>query len=98
VLENRSESRLSVLESKIVELNKVILRNNDNNPLKERRNNGLGAIRTPELVIQGSCSKLEPLYSFFTTDCQPVKEIQTRNDKGSNGDLCTSCTEDLGSF
>ncbi|HXY87634.1 MAG TPA: hypothetical protein VEG44_04280 [Candidatus Acidoferrales bacterium] len=52
MLENRSESRLSVLESKIVELNKVILRNNDDNPLKERRNNGLGAIRTPELAIQ----------------------------------------------
>jgi hypothetical protein len=47
---------------------------------------------------EGSFSKLESLRSFFTTDCQPVKEIQTCNDKGSNGDLCTSCTEDLGSF
>jgi hypothetical protein len=40
---------------------------------------------------------LEPLLSFFTTDCQPVKEIQTRDDKESNGDFCTSNKEDLGS-
>jgi len=59
---------------------------------------GSGRFERQNSPFKGSCSKLEPLYSFFTTDCQPVKEIQTRNDKGSNGDLCTSCTEDLGSF
>jgi hypothetical protein len=41
---------------------------------------------------------LDPLLSFLTTDCQPVKAIETLDDKESNGDLCTSSTEDLGSF
>jgi hypothetical protein len=34
--------------------------------------------------------------SFFTADCPLVKEIQTRNDKESNGDLCPSTEEDCG--
>jgi hypothetical protein len=42
-----------------------------------------------------SFSILEPLLSFFTTDCQRVKEIQSRGDKEFKGDSCVSSDEDI---
>ena len=47
--ENVVESRLSAIESKIEELNKLILKNFDDNTTERMKNSGLGAIRTPDL-------------------------------------------------
>jgi len=48
-LETSIESRLTSIESKIDELNNFLLKNNDDNPNELSKNNGLGAIRTPDL-------------------------------------------------
>ena len=44
-----SSPPLSALESKIEELNKLILKNYDDDTSDKRKNNGLGAIRTSDL-------------------------------------------------
>jgi len=65
---NEVGSRLSALESKIDELNKFFLKNNDNNPLRREKNNGLGAIRTPDLRRVKATSLLV-LFRDFNTIC-----------------------------
>ena len=47
--ENEVESRLSTLESKIEELNKLILKNYNHNPSKSQKEDGLDRIRTGDL-------------------------------------------------
>ena len=61
------------------------------------KTDGLGRIRTGDLChFQASFSKLELSLSFFTADCQLVKEVQSRDDEESKGDRCTSSEEDRG--
>ncbi len=48
-LETSLESRLTALESKIQELKDYILQNNKLIEAKKLKNNGFGAIRTPDL-------------------------------------------------
>ena len=94
--EHSIESRLSALESQIVGLKLPLLSNESFFPHKNENQWARPDSNLRPPPFEGSFSKLEPLLSLFTTDCQLVKEVQSRDDEESKGDVCTSSEEDRG--